>query len=74
MPMLSCIDTYKIDNIGMWLDKSCLQYFSSTAAPSILSFTRALGIKRDSCTSRRAPTMLRGSASVEYYHHRARTN
>ncbi len=33
------IDTYKIhDNIGMWLDKSCLQYFGSTAAPSILSF------------------------------------
>ena len=28
------VDTYKIhDNIGMWLDKSCLQYFGSTAAP-----------------------------------------
>ena len=26
------VDTYKIhDNIGMWLDKSCLQYFGSTA-------------------------------------------
>ena len=42
------IDTYKIhDNIGMWLDKSCLQYFGSTAAPSILSFYPALGVKRD---------------------------
>ena len=33
------IDTYKThDNLGLWLDKSCLQYFGSTAAPSILSF------------------------------------
>ena len=42
------VDTYEIhDNIGMWLDKSCLQYFGSTAAPSILSFYPALGVKRD---------------------------
>ena len=31
----------------MWLDKSCLQYFGSTAAPSILSFYPGLGVKRD---------------------------
>ena len=62
------IDTYKIhDNIGMWLDKSCLQYFGSTAAPSILSFYPALGVKRD---VRSEPELsnyaLRGLLSVEY--------
>ena len=62
------IDTYKIhDNIGMWLDKSCLQYFGSTAAPSILSFYPALGVKRD---VRSQPELsnyaLRGLLSVKY--------
>ena len=62
------IDTYKIhDNIGMWLDKSCLQYFGSTAAPSILSFYPRLGVKRD---VRSEPEItnyaLRGLLSVEY--------
>ena len=62
------VDTYKIhDNIGMWLDKSCLQYFGSTAAPSILSFYPALGVKRD---VRSEPAItnyaLRGLLSVEY--------
>ena len=62
------IDTYKIhDNIGMWLDKSCLQYFGSTAAPSILSFYPGLGVKRD---VRSEPELsnyaLRGLLSVEY--------
>ena len=62
------IDTYKIhDNIGMWLDKSCLQYFGSTAAPSILSFCPGLGVKRD---VRSEPEItnyaLRGLLSVEY--------
>ena len=42
------VDTYKThDNLGLWLDKSSLQYFGSTAAPSILSFYPALGVKRD---------------------------
>ena len=62
------IDTYKIhDNIGMWLDKSCLQYFGSTAAPSILSFYPGLGVKRD---VRSEPEItnyaLRGLLSVDY--------
>ena len=62
------IDSYKIhDNIGMWLDKSCLQYFGSTAAPSILSFYPGLGVKRD---VRSEPEItnyaLRGLLSVEY--------
>jgi len=62
------IDTYKVhDNIGMWLDKGCLQYFGSTAAPSILSFYPGLGVKRD---VRSEPEItnyaLRGLLSVEY--------
>lgn len=62
------IDTYKThDNLGVWLDKSSLQYFGSTAAPSILSFYPALGVKRD---VRSEPELsnyaLRGLLSVEY--------
>ena len=62
------VDTYQIhDNLGMWMDKSCLQYFGSTAAPSILSFYPALGVKRD---VRSEPELsnyaLRGLLSVEY--------
>ena len=62
------VDTYKThDNLGLWLDKSSLQYFGSTAAPSILSFYPALGVKRD---VRSEPDIsdyaLRGLLSVEY--------
>ena len=62
------VDTYKThDNLGLWLDKSCLQYFGSTAAPSILSFYPALGVKRD---VRSEPDItnyaLRGLLSVKY--------
>ena len=51
----------------MWLDRSCLQYFGSTAAPSILSFYPSVGVKRD---VRSEPALsnyaLRGLLSVEY--------
>ena len=62
------IDTYELhDNLGLWLDKSCLQYFGSTAAPSILSFYPSVGVKRD---VRSEPELenyaLRGLLSVEY--------
>ena len=62
------IDTYRThDNLGMWLDRSCLQYFGSTAAPSILSFYPSVGVKRD---VRSEPALsnyaLRGLLSVEY--------
>ena len=62
------IDTFKThDNLGLWLDKSSLQYFGSTAAPSILSFYPALGVKRD---VRSEPDIsnyaLRGLLSVKY--------
>lgn len=62
------VDTYEThDNLGLWLDKSCLQYFGSTAAPSILSFYPELGVKRD---VRSEPEIsnyaLRGLLSVKY--------
>ena len=62
------VDTYEThDNLGLWLDKSSLQYFGSTAAPSILSFYPALGVKRD---VRSEPEIsnyaLRGLLSVKY--------
>ena len=62
------VDTYEThDNLGLWLDKSCLQYFGSTAAPSILSFYPSVGVKRD---VRSAPELenyaLRGLLSVKY--------
>ena len=62
------VDTYKThDNLGLWLDKSSLQYFGSTATPSILSFYPALGVKRD---VRSEPDIsnyaLRGLLSVKY--------
>ena len=42
------VDTYNAhDNLGLWMDKSCLQFFDSTVSPSILSFYSALGFTRD---------------------------
>ena len=62
------VDTYKThDNLGLWLDKSCLQYFGSTAAPSILSFYPALGVKRDVRSETELSNYaLRGLLSVKY--------
>ncbi len=60
------IDTYKThDNLGLWLDE-CLQYFGSTAAPSILSFYPALGVKRDVSQPELSNYALRGLLSVKY--------
>lgn len=51
------VDTYKThDNLGLWLDKSSLQYFGSTAAPSILSFYRHWASSGMSAVSRTSPT------------------
>ena len=42
------IDDYGCyDNIGLWMGKSCLQFFNSTVAPSIMEFYPQFGIKRD---------------------------
>ncbi len=62
------IDTYEThDNLGLWLDKSCLQYFGSTAAPSILSFYPAVDVKRDVRSEPKLSNYaLRGLLSVEY--------
>ena len=67
------VDTYKThDNLGLWLDKSSLQYFGSTAAPSILSFYPALGASGMSAVSRTSPTTPAGSAERQVPHHHAR--
>ena len=42
------VDTYNChDNLGLWMDKSCMQFFDSTVAPSILDFYSSLGFTRD---------------------------
>jgi hypothetical protein len=62
------VDTYEChDNLGPWLEKSALQYFGSTVAPSLLEFYPDVGVKRD---VRSQPGMnlyaLRGLLSVQY--------
>ena len=42
---LDAYDSY--NNLGLWLDKSCIQFFNSTVAPSILEFYPTVGVKRD---------------------------
>lgn len=55
------------DNLGLWLDRSNLEYFGSTVAPSILDFYPDVGVKRD---VRSQPDIsnyaLRGLLSVRY--------
>ncbi|MGN0984162.1 MAG: YfhO family protein, partial [Gemmiger sp.] len=42
------LDAYECyNNMGLWLDKSCIQFFNSTVAPSILEFYPSVGVKRD---------------------------
>ena len=42
------IDAYGAhNNLGLWFDKSCLQFFNSTVAPSIMEFYPEVGVKRD---------------------------
>ena len=42
---LDAYDSY--NNLGLWLNKSCIQFFNSTVAPSILEFYPSVGVKRD---------------------------
>ena len=52
------VDTYNAhDNLGLWMDKSCMQFFDSTVAPSILRFYTSLGLTRD----------VRSNPDVYYY-------
>ena len=62
------IDDYECyDNLGLWMNKSDLQTFNSTVAPSILEFYPSVGVKRD---VRSAPELedyaLRGLLSVRF--------
>ena len=62
------VDDYECyDNIGLWLGKSCLQFFNSTVAPSILEFYPQVDVKRD---VRSEPSVnnyaLRGLLGVKY--------
>ena len=62
------IDTYNAhDNLGLWMDKSCMQFFDSTVAPSILSFYSSLGFTRDVRSNPEAYYyQLRGLLSVRF--------
>ena len=62
------IDDYECyDNVGLWMGKSCLQFFNSTVAPSIMEFYPQFGVKRD---VRSEPGVedyaLRGLLAVKY--------
>ncbi|MDL2323918.1 YfhO family protein [Ruminococcaceae bacterium OttesenSCG-928-A16] len=62
------IDAYNTyDNIGLWMDKSCLQTFNSVVTPSIMEFYPMVGVKRDvSSKPERRFYALRGLLSVKY--------
>ena len=62
---LDAYDSY--NNLGLWLDKSCIQFFNSTVAPSILEFYPTVGVKRDVNSKPEANLYaLRGLLSVRY--------
>ena len=69
-----CIrDSYRIDaygahnNLGLWFNRSCLQFFNSTVAPSIMAFYPEVGVKRDVNSKPDAENYaLRGLLSVRY--------
>ena len=55
------------NNLGLWFDKSCLQFFNSTVAPSIMEFYPEVGVKRDVNSKPDADNYaLRGLLSVRY--------
>lgn len=62
------LDAYEAhNNLGLWLDKSCIQFFNSTVAPSILEFYPSVGVKRDVNSKPDAELYaLRGLLSVRY--------
>lgn len=54
-------------NLGLWFDKSCLQFFNSTVAPSIMEFYPEVGVKRDVNSKPDVQNYaLRGLLSVRY--------
>ena len=62
------IDAYGAhNNLGLWFNKSCLQFFNSTVAPSIMEFYPEVGVKRDVNSKPDAENYaLRGLLSVRY--------
>ena len=62
------IDAYGCyDNVGLWAGKSCLQFFNSTVAPSIMEFYPSVGVKRDVSSKPEVSLYeLRGLLSVKY--------
>ena len=55
------------NNLGPWFDRSCLQFFNSTVAPSIMEFYPEVGVKRDVNSKPDAENYgLRGLLSVRY--------
>lgn len=64
---------YRIDayesyiNLGLWLDRSCLQFFNSTVDASIMQFYPMVGVKRDVSSKPEAKNYaLRGLLNVRY--------
>ncbi len=62
------IDAYNTyDNLGLWLNKSCLQTFNSVVTPSIMEFYPSVGVKRDVSSKPETKFFaLRGLLSVKY--------
>ncbi len=62
------IDAYQCyENLGLWMDRSCLQTFNSTVSSSIMEFYPMVGVKRDvSSKPERDKYALRGLLSVKY--------
>ncbi|MFV0413525.1 MAG: YfhO family protein [Oscillospiraceae bacterium] len=62
------IDTFgSYDNLGLWLNKSCLQTFNSVVTPSIMEFYPMVGVKRDVSSKPEATNYaLRGLLNVKY--------
>lgn len=55
------------NNLGLWFDKSCLQFFNSTVAPSIMEFYPEVGVTRDVNSKPDVQNDgLRGLLSVRY--------
>ena len=62
------LDAYNCyNNMGIWLDKSCIQFFHSTVAPHILEFYPTVGVTRDVNSKPDVDLYaLRGLLSVRY--------
>lgn len=62
------MDTYNCyDNLGLFTDVPCIQFFNSTVSPSIMEFYPKVGVKRDvSSKPSRNLYALRSLLSVKY--------